>query len=126
LKASLWKTRSLLQTFRAENEINPTSARNTISLGTKPVNKTRTTRTRKKGFRVQIYLGSNRNDAYATQSRFRGQHADMDSYINYDEPNYRVKVGDFTSRTEANNFMRTLRNQYSNVFVVQEDIWVWE
>ncbi|HMR17695.1 MAG TPA: SPOR domain-containing protein [Sphingobacterium sp.] len=116
---------AILQSFRAENEINPVAAR-TISLGTKPVDRSKATRVRKKGFRVQIYSGNNRNEAYAVQSRFRNQFSDIDSYINYDEPNYRVKVGDFTSRSEANNFMQVLRSQYSNVFVFQEDIWVWE
>lgn len=116
---------SILQSFRAEHEINPTTTRS-ISLGPKVVDKSKATRVKKKGFRVQIYSGSNRNEAYAVQGRFKNQYADMDSYINYDEPNYRVKVGDFTSRSEANNFMRVLRNQYSNVFVFQEDIWVWE
>lgn len=116
---------SLLQSFRADNEINPRVSR-TISLGTRVVDKSKATRVRKRGFRVQIYSGSNRNDAYAVQSRFKSQYSDMESYINYDEPNYRVKVGDFRSRSEANSFMRILRSQYSNVFVFQEDIWVWE
>lgn len=116
---------AILQSFRAENEINPVAAR-TISLGSKPVDRSKATRVRKKGFRVQIYSGNNRNEAYATQNRFKSQFSDIDSYINYDEPNYRVKVGDFTSRSEANNFMQVLRSQYSSVFVFQEDIWVWE
>ncbi|MFD2553169.1 SPOR domain-containing protein [Sphingobacterium tabacisoli] len=116
---------AILQNFRAEHEINPTATR-TVSLGPKVVDKSKASRVKRKGFRVQIYSGSNRNDAYAAQSRFRSQYTDMDSYINYEEPNYRVKVGDFTSRTEANNFMRVLRSQYSSVFVFQEDIWVWE
>lgn len=116
---------AILQSFRAENEINPVAAR-TISLGAKPVDRSKATRVRKKGFRVQIYSGNNRNEAYAVQGRFKSQFSDIDSYINYDEPNYRVKVGDFTSRSEANNFMQALRSQYSSVFVFQEDIWVWE
>lgn len=116
---------SILQDFRAEHEINPTTSR-TISLGKRVVDKTKATRVKRRGFRVQIYAGPNRNEAYAIQSRFKNQNPDVDSYINYEEPNYRVKVGDFTSRSEANTFMRALRAQYSNVFVFQEEIWVWE
>lgn len=116
---------ALLQSFRADNEINPVIAR-PISLGARPVDRSKATRVSKKGFRVQIYAGNNRNDAYAVQNRFKNQYSDIDSYISYDEPNYRVKVGDFTSRAEASNFMQVLRSQYNNVFVFQEDIWVWE
>ena len=115
----------LLQEYRSAHEINPTVMR-TISLGTKPIDKKTASRVKRKGFRVQIFSGSSRNEAYAVQSRFKNQYADVDSYINYDEPNYRVKVGDFKSRAEANNFMRVLRSQYSNVFVFVEDIWIWE
>src|SRR5690606_13843628 len=108
-----------------ENEINPVSPR-LISLGTRPVDRSKATRVSKKGFRVQIYAGNNRNEAYAVQNKFRAQYSYIVSYINYDDHNYRIKVGNFTSRSEANNFMRVLRSQYSNVFVFQEDIWVWE
>ncbi|GAA4521197.1 MULTISPECIES: SPOR domain-containing protein [Sphingobacterium] len=116
---------TLLQNFRAANEINPTTPR-LISLGPKVVDKAKATRVRRKGFRVQIYSGSNRSEAYAVQARFRSQYPDIDTYITYSEPNYRVKVGDFLSRSQANEFMRTIRSQYKSVFVFQEDIWVWE
>lgn len=116
---------TLLQNFRAANEINPTTTR-LISLGTKPVDRAKATRVKRKGFRVQIYAGSNRSEAYAMQSRFKNQYSDMDTYITYSSPNYRVKVGDFRSRSQANEFMNTIRSQYQSVFVFQEDIWVWE
>lgn len=117
---------TILQNFRAENLLNPSTTRVTISLAPKVVDKSRATRVKRKGFRVQIYSGANRNDAQSIQSQFKGLHPDMEAYMTYHEPNYRVKVGDFTSRSEANNYMRILRNQYKNVFVFQEDIWVWE
>lgn len=116
---------NLLQNFRATHEINPTTPR-LISLGTRPVDKSKATRVKRKGFRVQIYSGSNRSEAYSIQARFKNQYSDMDTYITYAEPNYRVKVGDFRSRSQANEFMLTIRSQYKSVFVFQEDIWVWE
>jgi hypothetical protein len=116
---------TILQNFRAENEINPTATR-TVSLAPKVVDKSKATRVKRKGFRVQIYSGSNRAEAQSVQARFKSLHPDMEAYMAYHEPNYRVKVGDFTSRAEANNYMRILRSQYSNVFVLQEDIWTWQ
>lgn len=116
---------TILQNFRADNEINPTAAR-TISLGPKKVDKSNATRVKRKGFRVQIYSGANRSEAQAIQAEFKSKHPGMDAYLAYYEPNYRVKVGDFTSRAEANTYMRILRSQYNHVFVLQEDIWTWE
>lgn len=115
---------TLLQEFRADNDLNPTASRR-IKVGS-AVNKATGKRVKVKGFRVQIFSGPNRNDAYAAQARFKSQYKNIDSYVNYEEPNYRVKVGDFRGRNEANDFMRVLRTQYSNVFVFVEDIWVYE
>ncbi|TDS14911.1 SPOR domain-containing protein [Sphingobacterium paludis] len=115
----------VLQQYRAENGINPTTAR-MVSLGSKVVDKKNAKRVKVRGFRVQIFSGSSRNEAYAVQSRFQNAYKDMGSYVTYNEPNYRVKVGDFRSRAEATNFMRVLRSQYSNVFVFTEDIWAYE
>lgn len=114
-----------LQQFRAEHAINPNTS-TTISLADKPVDKRTAKRVRMRGFRVQIFSGPNRNDAVATQNRFLKQYSNMGAYLNYEEPNFRVKVGDFRTRGEANNFMQRIRSQYSNVFVFVEDIWVWQ
>lgn len=115
----------LLQNFRAEHGINP-AATKMVSLGSKSVEKKTGRRVRTRGFRVQIYSGASRSEATSVQSRFQTSYSDIGSYLTYDEPNYRVKVGDFRSRTEASNFMRELRNQYNNVFVFTEDIWTYE
>ena len=116
---------SLLQEFRAENGINPTTAR-MVSLGSKVVDKKSGKRVKVRGFRVQIFSGSSRSNAYAVQSQFQSAYRDIGSYVTYEEPNYRVKVGDFRSRAEATNFMRELRSKYSNVFVFTEDIWAYQ
>jgi len=115
---------TILQEFRAAHDLNPTVSRR-IKVGSS-VNKTSGKRVKIKGFRVQIFSGPNRNDAYAAQSKFKNQYKNIDSYVNYEEPNYRVKVGDFRGRQEANQFMNVLRSQYNNVFVFVEDIWVYE
>ncbi|SMG40371.1 SPOR domain-containing protein [Sphingobacterium psychroaquaticum] len=119
---------TLLQAFRADNNINPTNTKTVVKLGAAkeaPVEKKVARRVKVRGFRVQIFSGGNRNDASAVQSRFQSVYSDVGSYMTYDEPNYRVKVGDFRNRAEATKFMRELRGQYNNVFVFTEDIWVY-
>lgn len=78
-----------------------------------------------RGFRVQIYMGSSRSDAYAEQARFQRLFSNIDTYVTYEAPNYRVKVGDFRSRSEAEQLMRGLREQFSNVFVHTEEIFIY-
>lgn len=90
-----------------------------------PVDKTTATRTTQRGFRVQIYSGPNRNEAYAEQARFQRLYRDIDTYVSYEEPNYRVKVGDFRGRTGATRLMQSLKGQFNNVFIFTEDIYVY-
>ena len=90
------------------------------------VDKNDATRTTAMGFRVQIYSGSDRSDAYAEQARFKKLYKDIDTYLSYEEPNYRVKVGDFRSRSEAQDLMQGLRTQFNNVFVFTEEIYVYQ
>lgn len=73
------------------------------------------------GFRVQIYTGTSRNGAYAAQSQFRRIHPEISTYVSYTQPNYRVKVGDFRSRSEAQALMRALSKDF-NVFLFTEQV----
>lgn len=77
------------------------------------------------GFRIQIFSGSSRNEAYAIQARFQQRYDDISTYITYTQPNYRVKVGDFRSRSEAESFMTELRKSYPSVFLFTEQIYVY-
>jgi len=77
------------------------------------------------GFRIQIFSGSSRNEAYAVQARFQQRYEDISTYITYTQPNYRVKVGDFRSRSEAESFMAELKKSFPSVFLFTEQIYVY-
>lgn len=74
------------------------------------------------GFRVQIYTGPSRSEAYAAQSKFQRMYSDISTYVSYTQPNYRVKVGDFRSRSEAQAIMRELRKDFTAVFLFTEQV----
>ncbi|HWK55779.1 MAG TPA: SPOR domain-containing protein [Parapedobacter sp.] len=111
---------SLMQRSRKGTNITATSSTRP------PVDKETATRTTMMGFRVQIYSGSDRSEAYAEQARFKRLYRGIDTYLSYEEPNYRVKVGDFRSRNEAQDLMQGLRKQFDNVFVFTEEIYVYQ
>ncbi|MGK6352616.1 SPOR domain-containing protein [Parapedobacter sp. DT-150] len=111
---------SLMQRSRKGTNITATSTRKP------PVDKKSATRSKAMGFRVQIYSGSDRSQAYAEQARFKRLYKGIDTYVSYEEPNYRVKAGDFKSRGEAQALMQGLRKQFNNVFVFTEEIYVYQ
>jgi hypothetical protein len=74
------------------------------------------------GYRVQIYSGSSRKEAYDVQSRFMNEHPGMRTYIAYTEPNYKVRAGDFRSRLEAERLMQELRGRFTSLFIIEGKI----
>ena len=53
------------------------------------------------GYRIQIYFGSIRQKAAEVKIDFTGKFPDVPSYLTYQQPNFKVRVGDFRSRNEA-------------------------
>lgn len=74
------------------------------------------------GFRVQVFSGLERQQAYAEQAKFKVRFPANNTYISYIQPNYRVRVGDFRTRLEAEKFMIELKRYYSSMFIFSEMI----
>ena len=74
------------------------------------------------GFRVQIFSGSNRRDAYNTQSKFQQDFPDIRSYVIYSDPNFKVRVGDFRTRLEAEKLQDQLKRSFDGTFIITEKI----
>lgn len=74
------------------------------------------------GYRVQIFSGSNRKDAYSAQARLQSQYPELRTYIIYNEPNFKVRAGDFRTRLEAQKLMQDLRASFSSLFIISEKI----
>ncbi len=74
------------------------------------------------GFRIQIFSGTDRKEAYAEQTKFRKLFPGTASYISYAQPNYKVRVGDFRTRLEADKMMNRLKRNYPVLFIFSERI----
>jgi hypothetical protein len=74
------------------------------------------------GFRVQIYSGAQRQAAYDAQAKFQEKFPDQRTYISYSEPYFKVHVGDFRTRLEAEKMAHDLKPWFSGLFIVQEKV----
>lgn len=81
-----------------------------------------TTRITAEGYRVQIFSGANREETYKVQAGFKTQYPRLNTYISYDQPNYKIRVGDFRTRLEAERFMNQIRKNYPTLFIFKERI----
>ena len=74
------------------------------------------------GYRIQIYFGSNRPKANELKQDFLNRHPEAAAYLTYQQPNFKVRVGDFRTRLEAQKFLKNIEGQYATSFVVQDEI----
>ncbi|TVQ14343.1 MAG: SPOR domain-containing protein [Bacteroidetes bacterium] len=77
------------------------------------------------GFRVQVYTASGNRSKLLTdrvKAEFDAKHPGVRSYITYDEPYYKLRVGDFRSRLEAQQFLRRISSDYIYAIVVVDRI----
>ncbi|GAA4096293.1 SPOR domain-containing protein [Mucilaginibacter panaciglaebae] len=74
------------------------------------------------GYRVQIYNGSSRKEAYNAQARFVEEFLGTRTYISYTVPNYKVRVGDFRTRLEAEKLLQELKGKFTSLFIISGKI----
>lgn len=70
-----------------------------------------------RGFRIQIYSGPDRAIAKATKISFMKRFPSVRSYISFEVPYYKIKVGDFQTRKDAMEFYRYLNKSYNSMIV---------
>lgn len=77
------------------------------------------------GWRVQIFFDSGANSkkrATDALNRFNVLYPGISAYLSFKEPYYRVRVGDFRTRLEAEGLMKTIRDNYPNAFATADKI----
>ena len=69
-------------------------------------------------YKIQIYTGSSEN-AKKTLNEFRQEFSDIDATIIFNTPNYKVWVGNFKTRIEAEKTLSEINNRYKNVLLIK-------
>lgn len=75
------------------------------------------------GYRVRIYLGSSqsaRDASLHALNTFQRLYPDVPSYRVYESPNFRVLVGNFRTRFEADKFAEAVRHDFPTAAVVRD------
>lgn len=75
-----------------------------------------------KGYRVQIYIGNNKSAAINAKVAFMKKYPDIKTYMTYTQPQYRVKVGNFQTRGDAQAFIPEIRAIYPAAMIVPDYI----
>ena len=74
------------------------------------------------GYRIQVYFGSVRQKASEAKLAFSEKHNNVSAYITYQQPNFKVRVGDFRTRLEAQRFLKSMEGEYTTMFIVPDEV----
>jgi hypothetical protein len=69
-------------------------------------------------YKIQIFTGSSEN-AKKTLNEFRLEFKEIDATIVFNTPNYKVWVGNFRTRIEAEKTLSEINNRYKNVLLIK-------
>ena len=75
-----------------------------------------------KGYRVQLVATNNRADAYNAKAVFLQHFPEGRAYVSYQSPNFRIRVGNFLNRREAEDFKAELNKIFTHGVDVVEDV----
>ncbi|MFW5644567.1 MAG: hypothetical protein ACOCZL_01515 [Bacteroidota bacterium] len=77
------------------------------------------------GFRIRIFSGSGNNAfsmANQNRARFLSKYEDINAYISYDAPDYKVYVGDCRTHSDALKLFEKIREDFPYAFIVEYPI----
>jgi hypothetical protein len=77
------------------------------------------------GYRIQIFFDSGNNSKTKAQSIYEGfkaKYPDVRAYLSFKSPNYKVRVGDYRTRLDAQRFLNDIIIEYPNAWIIADMI----
>ncbi len=74
------------------------------------------------GYRIQISYSNNRDEVYKAKAKLYGEFTDYQSYVEYEQPSYKLRIGDFKTRLEATAALNQVITLYQGAFIVRDRI----
>jgi hypothetical protein len=74
------------------------------------------------GYRIQIMYTDIRSEAYKNKGQMYKDFPDLKSYVEYEEPSFKLRIGDFKTRLEATYYLQQVVPLYSGAFIVKDKI----
>ena len=74
------------------------------------------------GYRLQIMYTDVRDEAYKSKGAMYKEFPDLASYVEYEQPYYKLRLGDFKTRLEATYYLQQVTPIYPGAFIVKDKI----
>jgi hypothetical protein len=77
------------------------------------------------GFRIQVFSDSginSKNRAQTVHDEFQARFPDKRVSLTFKSPNYKVRIGDFRTKLDAQRFLIELTGDYPNAFIIEDQV----
>lgn len=74
------------------------------------------------GYRIQIFFDSKREEALKMRKNFRQNYPETPVYLIYEQPFFKLRVGDFRTKIEAQRLLDPIKKDFSSSFIVKTTI----
>ncbi|TAE33534.1 MAG: SPOR domain-containing protein [Cytophagales bacterium] len=74
------------------------------------------------GYRVQIYVGNERQQAEAAKLQVYQNFPELAPYLSYNQPTYKLKVGDFMRRTDAERYFSQIKQVIGTAMLIPDKV----
>ncbi|MET3128540.1 putative lipase involved disintegration of autophagic bodies [Arcicella rosea] len=74
------------------------------------------------GFRIQIYVGNDRKAADDAKIYTYQTYPEIYPYLSYQQPIYKVKIGDFLNRMDAERYFVTIKENFPSAMILPDRV----
>lgn len=75
-----------------------------------------------KGYRIQVISTNSREEAFRIKAELLSRFPDQKSYTSYQSPSFKVRIGNFLRKEDAEQFRKLLNRFYPKGVYVVEDV----
>lgn len=131
----LTEFREMLVPNDSEHELEPENMAQTVTISTEPmhVNKKIDAILEKKaernraikyanGYRIQLYVGRDRKAVDDAKVYIYQTYPNINPYLIYSLPTYKLKIGDFLTKSDAERFLNQIKDSYPDALIIAEKI----
>jgi hypothetical protein len=74
------------------------------------------------GYRIQLFSCNERINANNIKTKFLRLFPEQSAYLSYQQPYFKIRVGDFRTRLEAKFFYNKIKDEFSESIIIQDKI----
>jgi len=74
------------------------------------------------GYRIIVYSGTQKEEVKKAREKVYSIYPDIDIHQIYKQPDYKIKVGDFTNRFEAHQALNELKKVFPEALITMEQV----